>query len=425
VFYSPSEPSPKSTGEEIGLDLRLTTQDSRLTTGFHINPSMFEDELNLLKDQCLYRQVKTLQPTGAVSAIWQGRSIVLFCGNDYLGMSRNSRVMQAAKKAVDSYGTGAGAARLISGTSQVHTELEEKIAKVRKKERALLFSAGYLANLGVLSALAGEDDVIVMDKLCHASLIDGAKLSGARLRIFPHRNYARCEEILQQEQTAVKKIIVSDTVFSMDGDLADFKELIRLKKTYGCLWVADDAHGMGVLGQHGGGALEDGGFENEADVITGTLSKALGSLGGFAAASASVIDYLINKARPFIFATALPPAVCAAALEALQVLEDEPEHRYALWRNIQRMHEALTSQAWPLNPITSPILPLMIGPEGDALAFSESLLNEGFFVPAVRYPTVSKGKARLRITVSAAHTPHQIEQFAETLQRIKKRVAES
>jgi 8-amino-7-oxononanoate synthase len=386
---------------------------------------MFEDELNLLKDQCLYRQVKTLQPTGAVNALWQGREIVLFCGNDYLGLTRHPRVMQAAKKAVDRYGTGAGAARLISGTSLVHTELEEKIARVRKKERALVFSAGYLANLGVLSALAGAEDLIVMDKLCHASLIDGARLSGARLRVFPHKNYARCEEILRQEKTAGKKIIVSDTVFSMDGDLADFKELIRLKKTYGCLWIADDAHGMGVMGQNGGGALEDGGFETEADVITGTLSKALGSLGGFAAASGPVIAYLMNKARPFIFATALPPAVCAAALEALQVLEQEPEHRCALWRNIQRMHEALTAEGWPLSPITSPILPLVIGAEGDALAFSESLLQQGFFVPAIRYPTVSKGKARLRITVSAAHTPAQIEQFAQTLRRIKRQAANS
>ncbi len=318
---------------------------------------MFEEEIRLLKDQCLYRQVKTLQPTGAVNAVWQGREIVLFCGNDYLAMSRHPRVMQAAKKAIDRCGTGAGAARLISGTSQVHTELEEKIARVRKKERALVFSAGYLANLGVLSALAGAEDLIVMDKLCHASLIDGARLSGARLRVFPHRNYARCEAILRQEKNTGKKIIVSDTVFSMDGDLADFKELIRLKKTYGCLWMADDAHGMGIMGQHGGGALEDGGFENEADVI-------------------------------------------------------------------QRMHEALTAEGWPLNPITSPILPLMIGTEGDALAFSESLLNQGFFVPAVRYPTVAKGKARLRITVSAAHTAAQIEQLTQTLHLIKKQAGD-
>lgn len=388
-------------------------------------PLFFEEELLFLKEQCLYRQVKSLQPTGAVNAVWQGRDIVLFCGNDYLGMSRHPRVMQAAKKAIDRWGTGAGAARLISGTSEAHADLEKMLADVRKKERALLFSAGYLANLGVLSALAGKDDLIVMDKLCHASLIDGARLSGAKLRVFPHRHYARCEAILQQEKKKGKRIIVSDTVFSMDGDLADFKELIRLKKTYGCLWVADDAHGMGVLGQQGGGALEDGGFESEADVITGTLSKALGALGGFAAASAGMIEYLVNKARPFIFATALPPAVCASALEALHVLEREPEHRYALWRNIQRMHEALSAEGWALNPIASPILPLMIGAEGDALAFSESLLSEGFFVPAIRYPTVSKGKARLRITVSAAHTPSQIEQLVDTLRVIKRKAAGS
>jgi len=386
---------------------------------------MFEEELQQLKDSCLYRQVKSLRSTGAVTAVWQGREIILFCGNDYLGLTRHPRVTRAAKRAIDQTGTGSGAARLISGTAEVHTQLEEKIARVRKREKALIFSAGYLANLGVLSALAGPEDLIVMDKLCHASLIDGARLSGAKLRVFPHRNYARCEEILKQESGAGRRLLVSDTVFSMDGDLADFKELIRLKQTYRCLWVADDAHGMGVLGQNGGGALEDAGVEKEADVITGTLSKALGSIGGFAAGSASLIDYLVNRARPFIFATAPAPSACAAALEALDIIEEEPEHRMMLWRNIQRMHEKLKASGWPMDLIQSPILPLMIGKEGDALALSESLLGLGYFVPAIRYPTVAKGKARLRVTVSAAHTPDQIEAFVEALNGLKTQLAEA
>ncbi len=386
-----------------------------------MNQTIFEEELTQLKDQCLYRRLKTLQPAGPVRALWQGRETLLFCGNDYLGLSRHPRVLQASKKALERFGTGAGAARLISGTSTLHTALEEKLAKIKKKERALVFSAGYLANLGVLTALAGADDLIVMDKLCHAALIDGARLAGARLRVFPHRNYARCDEILQQENVPGKKILVTDTVFSMDGDLADFQEIVRLKKTYGCLWIADDAHGTGVFGQQGGGALEDTGLEPAADVITGTLSKALGALGGFAAASATLIDYLINKARPFIFATALPPVLCAAGLEALQVVQEEPELRYALWRNIQRMHEFLKAGGWALEPLASPILPLVVGAEGDALALSERLLERGFLVPAIRYPTVPKGKARLRITLSAAHTPEDIARFTACLAEEKAR----
>lgn len=348
-------------------------------------------------------------------AQWQGREIRLFCGNDYLGLSHHPRVLQAAKKSLERYGTGAGAARLISGTSTEHTALEEQLARTKKKARALVFSAGYLANLGVLSALAGEGDLILMDKLCHASLIDGARLSSAALRVFPHRNYEKCEQILKQNAGIRKKILVTDSVFSMDGDLADVRELIRLKKIYDCLLVVDDAHGTGVLGLTGGGALEDEKLEQDVDVITGTLSKALGGLGGFAAASEPLIEWMINKARPFIFATALPPALCSAALEALIVIEEEPGVRYALWRNIQRMAEELTSSGWPVAGIQSPILPLLVGAEGDALALSERLLEQGFFIPAIRYPSVPKGKARLRVTVSGAHTADDIRQLTQAL----------
>ncbi len=380
-----------------------------------MNHSFIEEELGLLRDQCLYRRLKTLTPTGPVRAQWQGREIRLFCGNDYLGLSHHPRVLQAAKKSLERYGTGAGAARLISGTSTEHTALEEQLARTKKKARALVFSAGYLANLGVLSALAGEGDLILMDKLCHASLIDGARLSSAALRVFPHRNYEKCEQILKQNAGIRKKILVTDSVFSMDGDLADVRELIRLKKIYDCLLVVDDAHGTGVLGLTGGGALEDEKLEQDVDVITGTLSKALGGLGGFAAASEPLIEWMINKARPFIFATALPPALCSAALEALIVIEEEPGVRYALWRNIQRMAEELTSSGWPVAGIQSPILPLLVGAEGDALALSERLLEQGFFIPAIRYPSVPKGKARLRVTVSGAHTADDIRQLTQAL----------
>lgn len=380
---------------------------------------LLEEELNELRTQDLYRELRTLSPIDSTHAYFNRREIVLFCGNDYLGLSHHPRVIEAARKAADKYGIGAGAARLISGTSDLHTQLEEKIAAIKGKEKALVFTAGYLANLGALTALAGKEDVIILDKLCHASLIDGARLSEATIRVFPHKNYSKCEELLQQSQNARRKILVTDTVFSMDGDLSDLGELARLKEQYQALLVVDDAHGTGVLGLNGHGAAEDLKLESQIDVIVGTFSKALGCLGGFAAGSSEIIDYLINRSRSFIFATALPPMICAAALEALTLVEEEPALRHRLWQNIQKMHSGLIAAGFEMGPITSPIFPVMVGEEKAALDLSRSLLDKGFLVPAVRYPTVAKGKARLRVTVSAAHSEKDIEKFLETLKSLK------
>ena len=377
--------------------------------------SVFEEELADLNLKNLFRRLRTLEPGTGVTAFFRGKEILLFCGNDYLGLSRHPRVIQAAQNALKSHGTGSGAARLISGTSDRHTRLEEKLAAFKNKDQAIVFSAGYLANLGVLTAVAGEKDLIVMDKLCHASLIDGARLSGAEVRVFPHKNYARCEEIISNAKDFSKKLLVTDTVFSMDGDLADLSELVRIKKKYGCFLIADDAHGTGVLGLFGRGLAEDQKLEGHIDIVTGTLSKALGTLGGFAAGSSLMMDYLINKARSFIFATSLPPALCAAALEAIWVIESEPEIRRKLWKNVQVLHEGLSKQGWPLGPITSPILPLLIGDEKKALQVSEALLEQGILIPAIRTPTVPKGKARLRITVSAAHDEAHIQKLLKIL----------
>ncbi len=403
--------------------------------GFDMDLSTFEEELAELNNKNLFRRLRTLEPGTGVTAFFRGKEILLFCGNDYLGLSRHPRVIQAAQNALKYHGTGSGAARLISGTSDQHTRLEEKLAAFKNKDQAVVFSAGYLANLGVLTALAGEKDLIVMDKLCHASLIDGARLSGAEVRVFPHKNYARCEEIIKVEggrskvevgskdfpstldprPSASKILLVTDTVFSMDGDLADLTELARIKEKYGCLLIADDAHGTGVLGLFGRGLAEDQRLEGQIDIVTGTLSKALGTLGGFAAGSSLMIDYLINKARPFIFATSLPPVLCAAALEAIWVIESESEIRRKLWRNVQILHEGLQKQGWPMGPITSPILPLLIGDEKKALQLSEALLEQGILIPAIRTPTVPKGKARLRITVSAAHDETHIQKLLKIL----------
>ena len=362
---------------------------------------VFEEELALLRASHSHRSLRFLSDPKGKYAFLDGREILLFCGNDYLGLAHHPRLIRAFKQAAELYGVGAGAARLISGTTDLHTRLEKEIADFKKKEKALLFTAGYLANIGVVSALANEKDVIVMDKLCHASLIDGARLSGAAIRVFPHKNYRRCFEILEKSKNYRRRVLVSDTVFSMDGDCADLNELARLKKKYECLLILDDAHGTGVLGAGGRGAVEEAGLENEVDVIVGTLSKSLGCLGGFAATSKTIWEYLINHARPFIFATALPPAVCAAASQALRLIREEPGLRADLARNVQKMTRGLFEAGLLQEKISSPIFPILIGSEEDALAVSDRLRDQGFLAPAIRPPSVPKGKARLRVTLRA------------------------
>ena len=368
-----------------------------------------------MKEKNLYRSLRVLEDHQGTRAAFKGRDLILFCSNDYLGLSRHPRVTRAAQQAIKKHGVGAGGARLISGTTSLHEALEKKIARLKDKESALVFGSGFLANLGILTAFAGEGDVIIMDKLCHASLVDGARLSKAELRVFPHKNYGKCEELLRQ-YPGQRKLLVTESVFSMDGDLADLKKLIPLKKKHKALLIVDDAHGTGVSGTHGRGATE--GFSKEIDIIMGTLSKALGGLGGFVAADKALINHLINFARPFIFATALPPALCEAAREALSLIEEEPSLRKKLWANIRQLHQGLALLGFALAKPESAILPVILGDEGKAVAAFEKLLERGFFIPAVRYPTVPKGKARLRVTVSAAHTSKDIQTLLKAFKTI-------
>ena len=382
--------------------------------------NLYLQDLKSLKEKNLYRRLRILEDHEGTHASFEGRELLLFCGNDYLGLSRHPRVVKAAQKALERYGVGAGAARLISGTTNAHEALEKKLAQIKGKESALVFAAGFLANLGILTAFAGEQDVIIMDKLCHASLIDGAKLSKAELRVFPHKNYKKCEELLRGSQSARRRILVTETVFSMDGDLADLGELVRLKEKYDALFVADDAHGTGVLGAHGRGATEKGNLSRKIDIIMGTLSKALGGLGGFVAADKVMIDTLVNFARPFIFATALPPVLCEAAREALCVIEEEPLLRKKLWDNIHQVHQGLTGLGFSIGRPESAIIPVMVGDEGKAMEAFKKLIEQGIFIPAVRYPAVPKGKARLRVTVSAAHTRRDIAKLTKVFSKAKK-----
>ncbi|MCM8775205.1 MAG: 8-amino-7-oxononanoate synthase [Candidatus Omnitrophica bacterium] len=373
------------------------------------------EELQELQAKNLYRSLRSLEWAEGPRAILNGREILLFCGNDYLGLSKHPRVVKAAQWALERYGVGSGSARLISGSTALHQRLEEKLAEFKKKEKALLFTTGYLANVGILTALAGSNDLIVMDKLCHASIIDGARLSGATLRVFPHKNYGKCEQILRSGLHYKKKLIVTDTVFSMDGDVADLKRLVEIKEKYDSLLIVDDAHGTGVLGDQGRGALENLHLEARVDIIMGTLSKALGCLGGFVAADKVWIDYLINFSRPFIFATSLPPMICNAAIEALQVLEEEPDIRHKLWANVNQAINLLKKNGLDIGSTESPIIPIQLGPEDTAVRLSNELLSRGILIPAIRYPAVPKHHARLRLTISATHKAHDIEHLAGTL----------
>lgn len=383
--------------------------------------SFYEDKLREMEEKHLYRSLRTLEPAGPNRRRLDGREVLLFCGNDYLGLSEHPRVRRAMAEAALAEGAGAGAARLISGGAPVHRALEEKIASFKRKERALLYSAGYLANLGALSALAGMEDVIILDKLSHASLIDGARLSGAKMRVFPHKNYERCEELLQQAAGFQRRFLVTDSVFSMDGDQADLKVLIALKQKYDALLVVDDAHGTGVIGSQGRGVSEDSEIAAGIDVITGTLSKAVGCLGGFVAASRPLVDFCVNFSRPFIFATALPPAVAAACLESFCVMEETPELRELLLRNVSDLRAGLEKVGLELAPTESPILPVLLGDEKRALEAAAGLLEQGFLVPAIRYPTVGKGKARLRVTVNSLHTGADVQALLKAFETIKRR----
>ena len=354
-----------------------------------------------------------------------GRRLVNFSSNNYLGLANDPRLREAAITAISEFGVGGGASRLISGTQSPHLRLERALAKWKGTEAALCFGSGYAAALGTIPALARKGDVILLDKLCHASLIDGAKLSGAILRVFPHNHLGKLESHLQwsQRKHAGKRIlIVTESVFSMDGDNAPLRELIELRKRFGALLLLDEAHAVGVIGPNGRGLAAAGNLDDDVDVQMGTLSKAFGASGGYVCGSRNLIEWLINRARSFIYSTAPPPGIAAAALAAIDFLSSSEgeERRLLLWQKIGLMHELLpvSDLNRKSNAASSAILPWIVGDEQAALDLASALQSEGFLVPAIRYPTVAKGSARLRITVTAAHQDDQIRALCKAIKRL-------
>jgi 8-amino-7-oxononanoate synthase len=416
---------------------------------------LFADLLKALRAGSLDRHLSEIGTAQGPEIEIAGRRLLNFSSNDYLGLANDSRLRKAAIAAINEFGVGAGASRLISGTQSPHVRLERALAEWKGTAAALCFSSGYAAALGSIPALVTKNDVVLLDKLCHVSLIDAAKLSGARLRVFPHNNLRKLESHLEwarREYAGRRVLIVTESVFSMDGDRAPLRELIELKKRFDTLLMLDEAHAVGVIGLHGRGLAAAENLSDDVDVQMGTMSKALGTSGGYICGSHGLIEWLINRARSFIYSTAPAPAIAAAALVAVNFLSSSEgeERRLLLWKRIQLMREllqsldvgrwtpardlselgagrldaacqrsTLNSQRSTLNSnASSAIFPLIVGDEQAALDLAAALKTEGFLVPAIRYPTVAKGSARLRITVTAAHEENQIRSFCEAIKRL-------
>ncbi len=373
--------------------------------------------------------LRELRPIDSVTAdgteiIRQGQSILQFSSNNYLGLATHPEVIAAARGAAERFGAGSGASRLVSGSLALHHELESALARFKGTEAALLFPTGFMANLAVLTTFAGKSDRIVSDKLNHASLLDAAHYSGAAHRTFPHRRYARAADLLSRstaggETRDATRFLVTDSVFSMDGDLADLPAACAAAESTGALVILDEAHGTGVIGPRGAGVAELQGVESRIALTIGTLSKALGSLGGFVAGPRAAIDTLVNHARGFIYTTALPPACAAAALAALHIVIREPERRQRLLRIAHQVRTELTAMGFHCGDSASPIIPVMFWDSAAALCAAESLAARDIFLPAIRPPTVPPHSARLRISLMATHTDAHIERLLTAMRSLE------
>ena len=364
---------------------------------------------------------RTVREVASAQGAWirlEGREVLNFSSNDYLGLANHSALKEAATAAIKKFGAGAGAARLISGSQSPHHELENALANFKGTEAALAFSSGYAAALGTIPALVGTGDVVVIDKLVHASLVDAAKLSGAKLRVCKHNDLADLARLLEWAAgQGARTLVVAESVYSMDGDLAPLLNLVELKEQHGAWLMLDEAHATGLYGEGRRGVAEEFGVADRVEVQMGTLGKALGAAGGYICGSNELVDLLRHRARSFLFSTAPMPAQAAAARAGIEVVQsaEGEERRTRLWSLVDELKNGLIARGWKLPVVQSAILPLIIGGETEAVALSEQLLERGVFVPAIRYPTVAHGEARLRITVSAAHSPGDIEKLLEVL----------
>jgi 8-amino-7-oxononanoate synthase len=380
----------------------------------------YDEILTELRKQSLFRELRTIEEVEGTTVRVHDRFLVNFASNDYLGLSQHPSVRAAAKAAIDQFGAGAGASRLVTGTQLPHTSAERAIAALKGVESAVLFSSGYTAALGAMTSLVSPGDVVILDKLSHACLIDGARLSGAAVRVFPHNDIAKLRRHLEWARRTYpsgRTLIATESIFSMDGTFGKLTEMTELKSEYGALLMVDEAHATGVTGPQGAGCIAALGLTNQIDVQMGTLSKACGTSGGFVCGSGSLIQFLVNKARSFIYSTGLPPSSAAAALAALEIIRGSEGEalRCRLSSNIRLLDECLNQNTNRITGPISPIFPVIIGDEKKALLLAEALYGCGFLAPAIRYPTVARGSARIRVALSSSHSSAQICALSEAI----------
>jgi glycine C-acetyltransferase len=366
-------------------------------------------ELQALHDQGLYRRLRVLDHEQKARTSIDGRSVVNLSSNNYLGLTTHPRLRERARAAIDAFGVGSGSVRTIAGTMRIHMALEEKLAAFKHTEAAVVFQSGFTANAGTVSSILGRDAVIVSDELNHASIIDGARLSRAAIKVFPHRDVAAARRILGEIPRGTRTLIITDGVFSMDGDLGAVPELCDLADEFGCIMMVDDAHASGVFGRQGRGTIDHFGMHGRVDVQVGTLSKAIGALGGYVAGSRALIEFLYHRARPFLFSTSHPPSVAASCLAAIEVLEEEPQLLERLWDSTRFFKTGLQELGFNTGTSESPITPVIVGDAARAMALSDGLFARGVFAQGIGFPTVPQGKARVRTIVTATHTRQDLE----------------
>ncbi len=399
------------------------------TATTRLNPlSYLTDQLNDLKTKGTHFRLRVLDDEQASVCTFDGKKVINLASNNYLGLTTHPKLREAALEATRQYGVGSGAVRTIAGTMKIHMELEEKIARFKNVEACVVFQSGFAANAGTVSAVLGKEDFIISDQLNHASIIDGARLSRAKILVFNHKDVAHAEEQLASvKDQPGKKLLITDGVFSMDGDIGPLPGLCEIAEKYGAIMMVDDAHSSGVLGRNGRGTIDHFKVHGRVDIQVGTLSKAIGALGGYVCGTRDLIDFLYHRARPFLFSTSHPPSVAATCIAAFDVLEQEPERIEKLWENTGFWKKELGLLGFNIGGVNTPasetpITPIIVGDGKLTMDFSRELFQEGVMGTGIAFPTVPEGKARIRTIVTATHTQSQLQQALETLKRVGKKM---
>jgi glycine C-acetyltransferase len=366
-------------------------------------------EIESLKEQKLFRKLRILEDEQKAHTTVDQKSVVNLSSNNYLGLTTHPKLREKALKAIEQYGVGTGSVRTIAGTMDIHMELERRLADFKKVEKVVVFQSGFAANAGTVSAILTKEDVVISDELNHASIIDGCRLSRATIKVFPHKDVDAARRIIKDLPAGQRKLLITDGVFSMDGDLGPLPALCDLAEETGCIMMVDDAHASGVFGKNGRGTIDHFGMHGRVDIQVGTLSKAMGALGGYVAGNANLIDFLHHRARPFLFSTSHPPSVVLACMAALDVLLEEPEIIERLWDNTRFFKEGLHRLGFDTGLSESPITPVIAGEGAKAMLLSDKLFERGVFAQGIAFPTVARDKARVRTIVTATHTREDLQ----------------